>query len=119
MQKLLALLLAAGLAFAQPSLTLEESQNAMRFCYGAGVGLSQRMVSALLAGGLFDGMNLFRFDCKIEEYQGGIRVLLYLDDQPLEETATWLREPEPKKPPAIRPFKESAQGEYENYADID
>lgn len=84
---------AYSLGFAQTTLTLEESNQAARYCYGAGVGLSQRMVGALLAGGLADRMHPFRFDCRVEEHQGGVRVLLYLDEQPLEDTAEWLRPP--------------------------
>ena len=93
MKTLTALLLALGLGFAQPSLSLEEAQNAARFCYGAAAGLSYRMVGAMLAGTLPDGMSPLRFDCIVEEYQGGLRVVLYLDSQPIEDSAAWLRLP--------------------------
>lgn len=93
MKQLTALLIGAGLVMAEPSLSLEEAQNAARFCYGAGAGISYRVVNAALEGNLVDGMHPFRFDCRVEEHQGGIRVILYLDDQPLEDTATWVRPP--------------------------
>lgn len=93
MKKHLALVVMLGLGLGQTTLTLEESQNAAKFCYGAGVGIANQVVAAALVGRLADGMHPLKFDCVVEEHKGGIRVILVLDGVGIEESAAWIRAP--------------------------